>query len=475
MSLTTITFLPFLYQTRTLAGISWSVGKSKGPRLRFRPFASASQLYYRSRTQQRTKKAGRVRSKDSSIPFEHETRTPAPPPPTKEQAALSTLTSGERDTFERIFSDIERRELRPLAQPGNENDTGNRNPVEEGEGRNDLVTALRAILDHANESFGGQSDTRVDFDPLSPMRELQSPTTDRGKLVMKYPESLRMAAHHALGFLDKETPKVSRGNSSIVTDMERNAAIERSIQVGLIQREMYSKVEKRMKAAKSDVELWKIMEEEVFSMIDNMKLGDQHLPKAGTEGVASAEIPSIRKSKRKDGSADVEEASNNSKKPSLSVRVHGPLYPAYLLAGMRLLNTQFARSSPLTLAVLPRIKELGLASYVLGVSTPFYNELMKIQWERYGDVSAVFNLLDETRVAGLSTDEDTRKLLRDIQKYLETLAKKSYLPAERSNIGTFVRHMTLLPQYNTKVRDRIRKWLGQVQRSIEEREQTLDF
>ena len=39
--------------------------------------------------------------------------------------------------------------------------------------------------------------------------------------------------------------------------------------------------------------------------------------------------------------------------------LYGPLYPSFLLLGLRLLDRSFAKPSPLALSILPRIKSLG--------------------------------------------------------------------------------------------------------------------
>ena len=61
-------------------------------------------------------------------------------------------------------------------------------------------------------------------------------------------------------------------------------------------------------------------------------------------------------------------------------------------AAVRERGARRALLSPLTFSLLPRIKELGLESFVLGVSTPFYNELLEIYWKRRGDLLGMMGL-----------------------------------------------------------------------------------
>lgn len=140
------------------------------------------------------------------------------------------------------------------------------------------------------------------------------------------------------------------------------------------------------------------------------------------------------------------------------MHIYGPLYPSYLLLALRLLDTQFARSSPLALHLLARVKELGVASYVLGVSTPFYNELARILWHRRGDPTAVFNLLEEMRVAGLYCDESTRDVVDSIDAFLQSV--------RQGQNGPFLGELATLPEFEFAVVPRVRHWLKTIQTHI---------
>ena len=152
----------------------------------------------------------------------------------------------------------------------------------------------------------------------------------------------------------------------------------------------------------------------------------------------------------------------------MSLYVHGPLYPAYLLLALRRLDTAFNTSSPLALNILPRIKELGLESYVLGASTPFYNELLDIYWSRYGDLSGMLDLLEEMRYCGLYFDNKTSSILHHVQAELESMTAK-----ERP--GTFGAALMTMPQYEPNMRKRIRHWNRAVDMSIVQRGEDLGY
>ena len=521
----TMSLVPFLYHTSTLAGIRG------GRPIRLAQITRGYGFRPRSQGQPVWEK-----SKGVEIPFEHDNRTPKPPPPTAQEKATGTLTADEQRTFEDIFAEIARREIRPYIDSRDqqqeadealnqhsetaegeeydikfENDSQPSIRTKASKEANDMTGALRAILDHASEKTH-------DFERLSPLQQLQAPSTDRGKLVMKYPQPLRISAHNAFHFLDRDPiglrPSGSYDAKSVAAEMERTTVLKRTVRLEQQRRQLYSEMEQTMNSARSDMHLWDIMEKEVFAMVDKMKLGDHHFhqisqSEAGerfeNDGVETAtatatdemsiapsggkeksrkgnrkENKKAKKKKQEEASAveDISEVlvQEGPRAGALSVRVHGPLYPAYLLMGLRMLDSKFARPSPLTSSVLPRIKELGLASFVLGVSTPFYNELMRIQWGRYGDVNAVLNLLEEMRVSGLFTDEATLQILSNIRRTMQNFAHRT-TKASGAIEGqmTFVRHMMLLPEYDTFVRKRIGYWVASIHESIEERRETLGF
>jgi len=102
---------------------------------------------------------------------------------------------------------------------------------------------------------------------------------------------------------------------------------------------------------------------------------------------------------------------------------YGPLYPSYLLLGLRLLDRSFAKPSPLTLSILPKIKSLGLVSHVLGASTQLYNELLIIYWYRYDDFRGALNLLSEMEQSGLNFNEETLEIVEDIRTMQARIAR----------------------------------------------------
>ncbi|KAI1147907.1 hypothetical protein F4825DRAFT_435753 [Nemania diffusa] len=150
----------------------------------------------------------------------------------------------------------------------------------------------------------------------------------------------------------------------------------------------------------------------------------------------------------------------------LSLYVHGPLYPAYLLLALRRLDTAFHTPSSLVFSLLPRIKELGLESYVLGVSTPFFNELLSIYWTRRGDLSGMLALLEEMQHCGLYFDNRTAAILNQVAAGVSSMANGT------SGLG---RALMEMPEFEKVQRERIRHWHRIVDISAQERQNDLGF
>jgi hypothetical protein len=346
----------------------------------------------------------------------------------------STITPTERRAFDAIFQEIASRGARST-----------RSQVA------DQVINL-VVQESTGDSY------------KSPSR--QTDVMDRDAALEKFPLSLRKAASMALGAMEdsdniqkyeeaeeKDLAKMSReeaatrrlGQGDVLDWEDDSTAIDQLVKTATIgehrRREQY-RVEEEMSNAESDFMLWKTMAKDVFRMVDRLGISEKT---ARTKDAAPANAGDISQRKKKD----------------LNVYVHGPLYPLLLLKGLRLLDKAFERPSALALSVLPRVKELGLASYVLGASTPLYNTLMGIYWYRYGDVSAVFNLLEEMRRAGLSFDEDSLEILRDMDKTL--------IPYAEGESGQFVKELTAMPEYEPAFDSRLPHWENIIQGSIEDR------
>jgi hypothetical protein len=403
-----------------------------------------------------------------------------------ESGVPSTITPSEQDVFSRIFEEIAARNRArasaaapstpapskddlastaqesavPFSPPprftevdGLEDETDEPNPPS-------LRSTVNIIVQDAAEAQSNlRRQAQKPYESLHPLEQTRT-ASEWEKALLRFPRGLRDAARMALGTIaaGKEVQSFAsaRPDPDENTSIEKRAGAEidlllnplaKSVQNEALRREERNRVDAKLRAAKTDFEVWDILEEEVFPMVQ--KLGIAEAP-SNTEPASNK-----RRGKR----------TKTDDKPRLPLHIYGPLYPAYLLNALRILDTQFARSSPLALHILPRVKELGPASWVLGVSTPFYNELARILWNRYGDPTAVFNLLEEMRVAGLYCDEGTRNVVQQIEQFLGSVSQ--------GNWGPFLRELASLPEYEFAVLPRIRHWLKTIQVHIYERRNEL--
>ncbi len=202
-----------------------------------------------------------------------------------------------------------------------------------------------------------------------------------------------------------------------------------------------------MNEAKSDFALWDIMERDLFTMVERLGLAAE-----------KKEEPAKRRRRKRSGPSAASSKEEEKAKAKLTMDVHGPLYPELLLFGLRQMDQAFASSSPLALSLLPRIKELGLSSYVLGISTSFYVQLMQIQWYRYGDFAAVLNLLEEMRHAGLAFDRNCLGVLDAIEGF--------YTESRNGVRKEFLKQLMWMPEFE-HTPTRIKHWRNEIMRNTE--------
>ncbi|KAF2835178.1 hypothetical protein M501DRAFT_914113, partial [Patellaria atrata CBS 101060] len=177
------------------------------------------------------------------------------------------------------------------------------------------------------------------------------------------------------------------------------------------QSEEANRIETLLRTAKTDVELWDVLEREVFSVIKRLKLDEDPEPAKETSK-KPGRLPKAKiESPTEDNAREKLQAFAQSSWHTLAS--FAPNYPTLLLLSTRQLRSSFPASS-LVLNILPTVKSLGRSSYALGASTLLYNELIGIYWMRYGNFDGIISLLKEMDNGGVGFDEGTLGLLEDI-------------------------------------------------------------
>ncbi|RFU30829.1 hypothetical protein B7463_g5478, partial [Scytalidium lignicola] len=338
--------------------------------------------------------------------------------PTK--ARESTITVSERHAFERIFADIFARS-KSRERDGNIPDGHEESTTTTTAGRQDPKTKLNNII-------SGALRRPKSSEVLKQMKAA----------VEKYPPALRPAAARAMG-LDAEEAGLTE------TEEEIRESVDPDHLEHLREPER-ARVEALMRAVETDFELWEVMESEVFSLVTKMGVDD--VPKSST---------SKRKLKNKKKLASQPAASKIPDGVS-PLTLYGPLYPSHLLLGLRLLDRSFSQPSPLALSLLPRIKSLGLISHILGASTAFYNELLRIYWHRHDDFRGIIHLLEEMEQNGLEFDEETAEVISDIQKMQTGILQ--------GRKGDTLQTLWRLPEFSVQ---QFKPWRRRIEEAIEEK------
>ncbi|KAK8242524.1 hypothetical protein IWZ00DRAFT_379585 [Phyllosticta capitalensis] len=159
------------------------------------------------------------------------------------------------------------------------------------------------------------------------------------------------------------------------------------------QQSQHDRVVAKFLKAKSDIELWNILEREVFSIIRRLDLDEPGMLESAMDQP---------KSTSGDKNMDFSE-----------LEIIGPNYPTFLLHFMRQLRVDFPTST-LAMSVLPAVKSLGRESFALGVSTELYNELIAITWLTFADFESIDEILTEMKEGGIRFDQATYDMIRSI-------------------------------------------------------------
>lgn len=323
-----------------------------------------------------------------------------------DQDRTSTITPSEKAAFQKIFSDIFAR-----SQPGAMFGTDG---LLEGErGESEVEGEGEESYDKMNEEKAGARETLNNI--VGGAIQDQS-REEMEAAIRRYPPALRGAAARAIGLRGRHpvAAAAEEAEQTIVAAEAKAAANADNLE--RLRKPESDRVEGLMRSAKTDFELWAVLEKEVFPLIAEMGLEEAPEEKKKTPAKKKA---GKKSSHDQDDTLGVKSERLPVELDSLADRIsplefYGPLYPSYLLLGLRLLNNSFVRPSPLTLAILPQIKSLGIISHVLGASTQLYNELLQISWYRHDNFRGVLSLLQEMEEFGLEWDTDTLRVIDDI-------------------------------------------------------------
>lgn len=364
----------------------------------------------------------------------------------RSQPRESTITDSERHAFQRIFESILKRE----------SGTGN--------------AQAKPSWDESVVGAGGEGKEQP-HDFLENSAHESKTLAEIKEAIKRYPPALRPAAERAFRVVDKaEMP----GRAQQLAQSSEARRIHLAERLHKIREPERIRVGDLMRAAKTDFELWEILEQEVFPLIKTLGLEE----KKPEENIVVTKKKKKNKKTKSQENAKSEETEigqvPKEKEPETlplylasmgealgvsPVAVYAPLYSEHLLFALRMLDRAFSKPSPLALSILPKLKSLGLISHILGGSTQFYNELMRIHALRLDDFRGMLKLLEEMENAAVDFDEGTLEVVN------ETL--KSHDDARQGHSGEAVKALWGMPEYEYS---RLRKWKEQISETVKERE-----
>ncbi|KAL6808487.1 hypothetical protein J3E69DRAFT_351500 [Trichoderma sp. SZMC 28015] len=403
------TMLPFLYQTQTLRRAV------RGPFV-------ALNLVRLAHSARRVK-----RPADNAIPFQWESGDQELA--NIEAERVSTITPSEAQIFKGIFHEIAEGKMPPAKR--------------------------RSPIRHLQDGLQNLSDASMSSEKDSPgsarsLEEKARITDFRERFLSRYPRSLQNAAQVALGLYEVKPRDSDSGRDAQMMELDGadEATWAERAERELARSEECERVETLMKECKTDAELWSVMEKEVFSLPEKL-----HIAQAKRSDASKG-----RKTKKQsvllEGEGEQSASEMASQDEERVMSIHGPLYSRFLSTALNLFDTAFARPSPYIFQILPRIKELGLPSFVLGVSTPFYSKLAEIHWHRFGDANSALDMLMEMNSAGLFTNKKVNHLISQLRNQLHACTWGGQ--------GPFVMAMMESPPYD-----------GALMRRLEEVEKTI--
>lgn len=363
-------------------------------------------------------------------------------PPTARQPRESTITAAEHAVFSRIFADLGAKDDPNAAL---EDDSLN----DELEANSDPDANLDRIFEAAiRMSRPGQSDPTAETEddsskakkrvrPGSALMFVDSFDLAPGSkdVLSRYPSSLREAAARA------DKARMTQGAYAYRTvgagpdpddeptdtfDHLEDEDTEYGRKVYRARMDDRIKVESMLDHAETDVEIWRVLEDEVFSIV--AKFQEQLEAEEHENDRAAKKAARKKKKGRIDAQVTEAEVPPATEKPDEQVPLLAILetnYAAHCLHALRLLRKHF-RNSLYALSLLPKIKSLGPISYVLGTSSDLYNELMFIKWREYSDLHGISELGTEMRNRGLAVNQMTLEVLRAVLLMSKQGAKGKY-------------------------------------------------
>lgn len=335
---------------------------------------------------------------------------------------------------------------------------------------NTMTRSERAAFDHLLRGMPSENKTQKASSEEGPWDELdEEEKVDPEEEADPNKESM---AEDVMSVFDKATEKARKEDQQMAAAMEKTEdkvnyqlaidptssldygrpdLVSSQQQYGLSNIEVETKKHrdetlKKLSRSRTDVELWEVLENDVFSLIrvynerqeaDKARRAAEETatkskrrtsraikaPKTSNTSVASKKASSKKKPKKKEKEEKEAKEEGKVNVPEHIASLSTPLlisivqrnYGDCCLEALRTLRSHFF-TSPYTMNLLPTIKSLGPSSHVLAASTELYNELVFVKWREYNDLHGVVDLLEEMANRGIEYDGATLAVLQIIRR-----------------------------------------------------------
>jgi Mtf2 family len=429
----TSTFLPFLYETRTLQKYPRQLGRCHVS------INATKKMFRQGLPKEATEDIAR---EDELAEIVRSSSLQEPP--------RSSLTPSERAVFERIEEDAadqQARHSRSEAGAVERLIQDSNNSIDSKESLSFTFANARPRISEAYQTrarsfLDMRQDQRDKSDLIPPELLPNYPTMslsphgggrEARDAKMKAMEQAASVLPVTTG--THEAPKGAKLRNAYLSPQEKELENLRA------QKHQSRRIDNLLENAKSDVRIWEVLQDEVFAPVQRFaeSIGSADKEKPGApqhDDQGKLKSGSRRGKKRKQASGPLGVSSIRAlnipqgldRDPVLAVplTVIQANYAYHCWSAMRRLREFFPRS-PYATAILPTIKSLGPMSYVLGASTELYNEALFLRWVHYRDPHACADLRAEMLGRGISSSPQTQAVFRD--------AARSWLRARRLERG----------------------------------------
>lgn len=413
--LRTSSLFPFLYSTKTLLSLSRLQKKSRTPCSHCISCRSLSSISRRQAGAYSTRRLAKNPFEDNVFANPRPSRSSDPNVPFEDvesqfekagNSKKSTMTPSEKAIFDRIFKDIDQ-----SAAGRSEEEIA----LDEQDAESDPYEDLNSIFDRAIQELRAREEQKANS--AAKIQQRPPPTYERaiGQLLVLKDTGLSPRA-----FLRP----LKLANGVVVggeVDMQENEEFLKKAcddHRGL--------VSSLLEHATTDVRIWSVLEEEVFSLVKQLDAQikiDEKARKAverEEKKLAKQKSKEEADSTRKDGTEGDQGALKDMSSTTPTsvalptntlISILQSNYADYLLSALRLLRRHHPTSF-YALYLLPHMKRLGPISYVLGASTGLYNEILFLKWTQFSDLHGMADLMQEMVNQGIETNEVTMVFIR---------------------------------------------------------------